>query len=174
MFCSKCGFQNNQGEMFCKQCGTRLDDGVQQQVQSNNTNQFIQPQQSNQPDMMQQQPMNNQQYQQPQQNINPQVSNNYSNSGTLDQNYIDKAVNPNMKKWAILSVVVPVVGIIWYWFIGLSFYIAIMLAAAGFGFAQKGEMANKKLAIIGKVLNGILAGMAIIMFILQLITAFNS
>lgn len=151
MFCSKCGFQNNQGEMFCKQCGTRLDNGIQQ-PQQNNTNQFIQPQQ----------------------NINPQVSNNYSNSGTLDQNYIDKAVNPNMKKWAILSVVVPAVAIIWYWFIGLSFYIAIMLATAGFGFAQKGEMANKKLAIIGKVLNGILAGIAIVMFILQLINAFNS
>lgn len=151
MFCSKCGFQNNQVEMFCKQCGTRLDNGIQQ-PQQNNTNQFIQPQQ----------------------NINPQVSNNYSNSGTLDQNYIDKAVNPNMKKWAILSVVVPAVAIIWYWFIGLSFYIAIMLATAGFGFAQKGEMANKKLAIIGKVLNGILAGIAIVMFILQLINAFNS
>ena len=52
--------------------------------------------------------------------------------------------------------------------------VAIILAAAGFGFAQKGEMANKKLAIIGKVLNGILAGMAIVMFILQLINAFNS
>lgn len=174
MFCSKCGFQNNQGEMFCKQCGTRLDNGTQQQAQPNNTNQYIQPQQSSQPDMMQQQPMNNQQYQQPQQNINPQVSNNYSNSGTLDQNSIDKAVNPNMKKWAILSVVVPAVAIIWYCFIGLSFYIAMILAAAGFGFAQKGEMANKKLAIIGKVLNGILAGMAIVMFILQLINAFNS
>ena len=174
MFCSKCGFQNNQGEMFCKQCGTRLDNGTQQQTQPNNTNQYIQPQQSSQPDMMQQQPMNNQQYQQPQQNINPQVSNNYSNSGTLDKNSIDKAVNPNMKKWAILSVVVPAVAIIWYCFIGLSFYIAIILAAAGFGFAQKGEMANKKLAIIGKVLNGILAGMAIVMFILQLINAFNS
>lgn len=174
MFCSKCGFQNNQGEMFCKQCGTRLDSGVQpEQVQQNNTNQFIQPQQTNQPDMMQQQSMNNQQYQQPQQNVNPQVSNNYFNNGTLSQDYIDKTVNPNMKKWAILSVVVPAVAIIWYWFIGLSFYIAIMLAAAGFGFAQKGEMANKKIAVIGKVLNGILAGMAIVMFILQLISAFN-
>ena len=27
MFCSKCGFQNNQGEMFCKQCGKPIDDG---------------------------------------------------------------------------------------------------------------------------------------------------
>ena len=164
MFCSKCGFQNNQGEMFCKNCGTRLESNNQQQAPQNPTNQFIQPQQSSQPDMTQQ----------PQQNVNPQVSNNYSNNGTLSQNYIDKAVNPNMKKWAILSVVVPAVAIIWYWFIGLSFYIAIMLAAAGFGFAQKGDMANKKLATIGKVLNGILAGMAIVMFILQLINAFNS
>lgn len=152
MFCSKCGFQNNQGEMFCKNCGTRLENNNQQQAPQNPTNQFIQPQQ----------------------NINPQVSNNYSNNGTLSQNYIDKAVNPNMKKWAILSVVVPAVTIIWYWFIGLSFYIAIMLAAAGFGFAQKGDMANKKLATIGKVLNGILAGMAIVLFILQLINTFNS
>lgn len=167
MFCSKCGLQNNQGEMFCKQCGTRLENNNQQVQQSN---QFIQPQQNlnnNQPDLMQQ-PMNNQQ------NINPQVSNNYSNNGTLNQNYIDKAVNPNMKKWAILSVVVPVIAIIWYMFIGLSFYIAIMLAAAGFSFAQKGEMANKKLATVGKVLNGILAGMAIVMLILQIITVFNS
>ena len=152
MFCSKCGFQNNQGEMFCKNCGTRLENNNQQQAPQNPTNQFIQPQQ----------------------NINPQVSNNYSNNGTLSQNYIDKAVNPNMKKWAILSVVVPAVTIIWYWFIGLSFYIAIMLAAAGFGFAQKGDMANKKLATIGKVLNGILAGMAIVLFILQLINTYNS
>ena len=152
MFCSKCGFQNNQGEMFCKNCGTRLENNNQQQAPQNPTNQFIQPQQ----------------------NVNPQVSNNYSNNGTLSQNYIDKAVNPNMKKWAILSVVVPAVTIIWYWFIGLSFYIAIMLAAAGFGFAQKGDMANKKLATIGKVLNGILAGIAIVLFILQLINEFNS
>lgn len=152
MFCSKCGFQNNQGEMFCKNCGTRLENNNQQQAPQNPTNQFIQPQQ----------------------NVNPQVSNNYSNNGTLSQNYIDKAVNPNMKKWAILSVVVPAVTIIWYWFIGLSFFIAIMLAAAGFGFAQKGDMANKKLATIGKVLNGILAGIAIVLFILQLINEFNS
>lgn len=30
MFCSKCGFQNNQGEMFCKQCGAKLENNNQQ------------------------------------------------------------------------------------------------------------------------------------------------
>lgn len=36
-------------------------------------------------------------------------------------------------------------------------------------FAQKGEMSNKKLSTIGKVLNGILAGMAIVMLALNII-----
>ena len=74
-----------------------------------------------------------------------------------------------MKKWAILSIIVPVVAIIWYIFIGLSFYLAILIAAAGFEFANKGEMADKKLAIIGKIANGILVGMAVVTLILQLI-----
>lgn len=169
MICSNCGTQNNQGAMFCSNCGMRLENTPQQQPQPMNY-------QTNPQQPMNQQPMNNsmnqQTYQQPQQNGNMQYSN---NNWTPNQNqaYIDKAVNPNMKKWAIISIVVPIVAIIWYWFIGLSFYIAIFIAAAGFGFAQKGEMANKKMAIIGKVLNGILAGMAIIMLILQLIAAFT-
>ena len=95
-------------------------------------------------------------------------------NGNLDSNYVQNAVNPNMKKWAILSIVVAVAGLVWYWFIGLSFYLAILIAAAGFGFAQKGEMADKKLATVGKVANGILVGMAVVMFILQLIGAFAS
>ncbi len=30
MFCSRCGFQNSQGEMFCKQCGASLGNNNQQ------------------------------------------------------------------------------------------------------------------------------------------------
>lgn len=91
----------------------------------------------------------------------------------LDSNYVNKGINPNMKKWAILSVIVPVVAIIWYIFIGLSFYLAILIAATGFSFAQKGEMADKKLATIGKVANGILIGLALIMLVLQLLVIFT-
>jgi len=43
MFCSKCGFQNNQGEMLCRQCGASLENNNQQTQQQN---QFIQPQQN--------------------------------------------------------------------------------------------------------------------------------
>lgn len=98
----------------------------------------------------------------------------YTNmNGKLNSNYVNQAVNPNMKKWAILSVVIPVAAIIWYMFVGLSFYLAIFIATAGFGFAQKGEMADKKLAAIGKIANGILMGLAIVMLVLQLIGIFE-
>ncbi len=153
MFCTKCGTQNNNGERFCKNCGVILEN-VQTPQQPNNINN------------------GNQQYS----NMNGGLDPNYVNqavnpnmNGGLDPNYVNQAVNPNMKIWAILSIVMPVVAIIWYTFIGLSSYMAILIAAAGFRFAQKGEMADKKLAKIGNVANGILVGLAVVMFILQLI-----
>lgn len=158
MYCSKCGTQNMNGERFCKNCGTLLENSQSQQQVNNMNGQF-------------QQPMNNvnpatQQFQQP---MNQQYSN---NNGGLAPKYVDQAVNPNMKKWAILSIVVPVVGIIWWWFIGLNLYLAIFIASTGFGFAEKGKMANKKLATIGKVCSGVLVGMAVVMVVLQLIEIF--
>lgn len=150
MLCTKCGAENNANERFCRNCGNLI---AEQQFQNN-----------------QQQATN---YGQQTVNNNQQTYMNNQN-GNLDSNYVQNAVNPNMKKWAILSIVVAVAGLVWYWFIGLSFYLAILIAAAGFGFAQKGEMADKKLATVGKVANGILVGMAIVMFILQLIGAFAS
>lgn len=145
---------------FVKNCGTLLENNQPQQSANNMNGQV-------------QQPMNNvnpatQQFQQP---MNQQYSNN--NTG-LDPKYIEQAVNPNMKKWAVLSIVVPIAGIIWYFFIGLNLYLAIFIAATGFEFAEKGKIADKKLATIGKVCNGILVGMAVVMFILNLILAFNS
>lgn len=164
MYCSKCGSQNVNGERFCKNCGTLLENNQPQQPANNMNGQVQQPMNNG----MGGQPMNQQQMYN-QQPMNQQYTN---TNGNLDPNYVNQAVNPNMKKWAILSIVVPVAGIIWYLFIGLSFYLAIFIAAAGFGFAQKGQMADKKLATIGKVCNGVLVGMAVIMFVLQLIGIF--
>ena len=184
MNCSNCGTPNVSGERFCKNCGCVLNN-VQQPVGMEQQSSNVQPQQfqNQQPqDQMYSQQTQGQMNAQTNMNINSgnqqqmynnqNVNNNQSNYGNLDPNYVQNAVNPNMKKWAILSVVVPGVGMIWYRFIGLSFYLAILIAAAGFGFAQKGDMANKKLSTVGKVLNGMLCAMAIIMFILQLINAF--
>ena len=175
MLCTKCGAENNANDRFCINCGNLI---AEQQFQNN---QQVSGQQVNnnynQQNMNQSQSNYNQQqatnYGQQTVNNNQQTYMNNQN-GNLDSNYVQNAVNPNMKKWAILSIVVAVAGLVWYWFIGLSFYLAILIAAAGFGFAQKGEMADKKLATVGKVANGILVGMAIVMFILQLIGAFAS
>lgn len=142
MFCSNCSSKTNPGEMFCKQCGTRLNN-------------------EEQPEQL------NVQQVETQQEVNAQ----YSTTNSIIQNDIDKKINPNMKKWAILSIIVPSIAIIWYIFIGLSFYIAIALAATGFGFAKKAEIAEKRLATIGKVLNGILVCFAIVMFFLLLVSA---
>ncbi len=68
MFCSKCGFQNNPGETFCRQCGAGLGNNNQQFQQSN---QFIQPQQN----MNNNQQMNNL-YNQQSVNVNTQNNNN--------------------------------------------------------------------------------------------------
>lgn len=146
MFCSKCGCQNTNGEKFCKNCGVLLEN---KEIQNTITNQ-----------------------------INPNVkildinnnsNNNENSSNTLSQETINKSINPNMKKWAILSIIVPVAGIIWYWFIGLSFYLAIIISAAGFSFAEKGKMADKRLATIGKICNWVLTIMAIIVLIINII-----
>lgn len=99
---------------------------------------------------------------------NQQPVNMNNQSGNLAPNYVQKSVNPKMTRWAILSIIVPVAGIILYMTIGLSFYLAMLIVAAGFGFAQKGEMSAKKLATVGKVANGTLAGIAIISYILLL------
>jgi len=68
MFCSKCGFQNNRGDMFCKQCGASLINNTQQVQQQNN---FYQPQQN----MNNNQQMNNF-YNQQKVNVNTQNINN--------------------------------------------------------------------------------------------------
>lgn len=158
MFCSNCGAKNNNGERFCKNCGTLLNNEQFQQMnmQNNITEQVV----------------NNGQQINESQIMNNQIQNQSFQSNNVSSNYMSQAINPNMQKWAILSIVVPVIGIVWYWFIGLSIYLAIIIAAAGFGFAQKGEMTNKTLANIGKVLNGILCGMAIIMLIIHIIEIF--
>lgn len=73
MFCSKCGSQNNPGEIFCKQCGTMLGNNNQQA-------QFAQPQQN----------LNNNQ--QVNSNYNQQLNN---NNEQMNNNYSQPSININ-------------------------------------------------------------------------------
>lgn len=160
MFCSNCGFQNNNGSKFCNNCGTLLNNIQPQQTvqqQNNNINGVIQ---TNYQQPMNQNQIPNQSYQVEYQNVN--------------SNYINQAINPDMKKWAILSIIIPIAGMIFYWFIGLSVYLALVIAACGFEFAKKGEMADKNLAKIGKVLNSLLCIMALIVLIIQFFGIFTA
>lgn len=92
--------------------------------------------------------------------------NNNIKSGNINSSA--NAVNPNMKKWAVLSIVIPIVSIIWYWYIGLSIYMAMLFAAIGLNFSKKGELADKKLSNIGRICNYILIVITILMFIINL------
>lgn len=163
MFCKQCGTQNVSGELFCKNCGFILET-VNQQQPNYQSQQFVAHQPQGQP--YAQSNMNTNVNEQQRIYNNQNINNSQNNYENINSNYVQNAVDPNMKKWAILSIVVPIVGIIWYWFIGLTSYLAILIAVAGFEFAQKGEIANKKLAILGKILNGLLCGIAIIMLFL--------
>lgn len=77
-------------------------------------------------------------------------------------------VIPNMKKYAILSIVIGGGGIIFAIFVGMSLLISLFLSGLGFSLAAKGMKANKTLAIIGYVLNGILLVIGIIIYLLLL------
>ena len=117
-------------------------------------------------------PLENNHLQETTNNINNQQINN--SNGSLDSNNINKALTPNMKKWAILSIILPVIAIIWYWFIGLNTYSAVVIVALGFEFARRGDLTNRNLSTIGRVFNFILIGMTILMFIMKLAIELNN
>jgi len=181
MICNNCGFQNNPGDMFCKQCGTQLNSVP---VQQNINPQMAQPQMSvnpqpvinpqmTQPQMsVNPQPVINPQMVQPQMSVNPQPTINLQMAQPQMNNYPNSNSTSNATLWAVLSVVLPTASILFYWFIGLTVYVALGLAGIGFYFAKRGKD-NKVLSTIGKVLSGILAGLAIMMFILGLIEHFS-
>ena len=156
MFCNKCGRIIEENSKFCGGCGTPVP--IQNNIQQNeNIAQNIETPniQQNNNNVNQ----NNGNYGQAQLN---------SNYNQTYQNY-DNIVNPNMKKYAILSIVIPSISLFLYFFVGLTVWIAICLSALGFNFAQKGKLYSEKLAKIGYVLNTILLVVAILMWIILLI-----
>lgn len=102
---------------------------------------------------------------------NKEIEQAKENLQTINSNQ-EKLTNTDMKKYAVLSVIIPIIAFIWFCFIGLSFYLAIAIAACGLGFSEKGKIVDPKLANIGKILNIIFLIISIVMFILYLIIQF--
>ena len=104
------------------------------------------------------------------------TKNNNPNQNNLNYNQTyknyDNIIHQNMKKYAIASIIIPIISIIIYWNIGLSIYIALLLSGLGFSCAKKGKLYNKTVSTIGYVLNGILIGIIFFMFFAILITSF--
>lgn len=109
-------------------------------------------------------------------NAQQNLDNNYqgytNQSGiTINQEYINNAVHPNMKKWAIISVIAPSVGLFMTFFTGISLYVFVFLITLGFTSAKKGKTSNEKLASTGKILCWILVGLYAVTFIGSVILA---
>ena len=149
MFCKKCGNVVEEGVKFCGKCGTPVEmtNNYGQGTVSNNINSTI--------------------------NQNTNQMNNQKQGATINYNEknanYDNIVNPSMKGYAIASIALPIVSILIYWFIGLTAYIAAILAGLGYMCANKGKAYSKKLSVTGYILNTVL----LIMIVIAIISVYN-
>lgn len=105
--------------------------------------------------------------------INQSTDNqNYSNEINT-QNNINNKSNNKTKIWAIISIIIPIVGLIIYTFIGLSFFNALVIGCFGHLFARRGKLDEPKLAKIGSILNDIFVGICLVMYTIRLIIVLN-
>lgn len=137
MYCKKCGKLIEENAKFCGGCSTPAP--IQNDLQKSEN-------------IYQNNNINSENYNQ------TKINSNYN---PTYQNY-DNIIRPNMKIYAICSIVIPVISLIVYYYIGISVSIAFFLSALGFNFAKKGKMYNNVLSIIGYILNGLLLGLAIL------------
>lgn len=157
MFCNKCGRIIESDSKFCGGCGAPVPI-------PNNIKQNVNMAQNIEKTSIQQNNSENQNN-----DGQAQVNTNYNQTY---QNY-DNIVNPSMKKYAILSIVIPLVALFLYFFCDLTVWLAICLSAIGFSFAHKGKLYSEKLAKIGYVLNTILLVVAVLIWIILLLIFFT-
>ena len=154
MFCKKCGYFIEDDSKFCTNCGSKIDN-ITDNVNTN----------------LQQTITNNTQTKSDDMNANPQnnlKSNIAQEQNNTSSNYIN-SLDKNAKIYAILSIAIPAVSLFIYFFIGLSFIMAILLVAIGFSFTKKSYGYNSKMTNISIVLNIILAITAVLMYIVTFI-----
>lgn len=81
---------------------------------------------------------------------------NPNTKSSLSDEYIKKAINPNMKNWSIISILFPIIVNIYFLITSFSTVVAISAAMAGLVFAYKGRHQGKTLSQVGYLLNIIL------------------
>ena len=77
-------------------------------------------------------------------------------------------LDPSMKKFATLSVVIPSIGLFFCLFIGFIPVLAWALGGMSVGFAKKGKAADPKLAKVGMILSYIFIAMGFVLFFMAL------
>ncbi len=77
--------------------------------------------------------------------------------------------NNSTKNYSIFSIIVGSIGIICGLIVGMSLLLSIVISNFGFTLAKKGYDENKKLSIVGYVLNGILLILGIAIYVCVLI-----
>lgn len=98
-----------------------------------------------------------------------------NNNASMNQNLVsdekqfNSVTKKDDKKYAILSIVIGVGGILFYLFIGLSVWVALVLCSIGLGLSQKSKQSAPGLSKAGFIFNILLGVMAIIMWILLII-----
>lgn len=91
------------------------------------------------------------------------------NKEQLSVNEINKNINVDTKKYAIISIVTGAGGIFLFLFVGMSLWLSVILSALGFNCARKSVDNYKGLATLGYVLNGLLLVVGIIIYISVLV-----
>ena len=107
-------------------------------------------------------PVNNMNMQQ--QPVNPQMQSQNLNQPAQPLQNLD----PSMKKFATLSVVIPSICLFLILFVGFMPILAWALGGMCVGFAKKGKAADPKLAKVGMVLSYILIAMGFVLYFIVL------
>lgn len=102
-------------------------------------------------------------------NINQSKQEVNLNNNVEDKNF-SQVVKKDDKKYAIISIILGVGSIILYFFVGLSVWIALVICSIGISLANKSKNSSPGLSKVGIIVNSILGILAVIMWILLIIT----
>ena len=127
--------------MFCKNCG----------MQNNNGEKFC----KNCGVLLENQQINEQ-----------QVINDIQNP-----NVVNNSTNKDTKKWAILSIVLPIIGFCYSYFIDGALVVVLLIGSVGYLFAEKSKDDYKELSKVGKILNNCYVLFVIVIYILSIIVS---